>query len=76
MMPKIFASGIYSQLSKSLQIAVHETHGFCQWQNAKQEPCELYEARHTNTGDYPLALPQNLFIFIAASKKQDKMLIN
>lgn len=51
-----------------------ETHGFSHWQRAKQEPCELYKARHIN--DYPLALPQKLFIFISASKTQDKMLIN
>lgn len=56
--------------------SLSETHGLSHWQKARREPCELYEARHTDTGDYPLALPQKLFIFLTASKKQDKMLIN
>lgn len=53
-----------------------ETRGFSHWQKTKQEPCELCEAHHTDTGDYALALLQKLFIFITASKKQDKMLIS
>lgn len=53
-----------------------ETHGLSHGQKAKQEPCKLYKADHTDIDDYSLALPQKLFIFITASKEKTKMLIN